>query len=1586
MNPAHVFWSASLAIWALVAATDASWAAEKRLDANRLAYLDQADPFHPNLQFPKLTTPQWVGEPGVDAVIILSIDDMSGSARYEQVLRPILERLKQIEGRAPLSILCVSPKPDDSQLQAWLKEGLSLEVHTLNHPCPCLQKGSFADAEKTFHGCVELLNRIPNNQPVAFRMPCCDSINSPSPRFYAEIFNHTNSAGQFLTIDSSVMNITTTNDAILPRSITIDPALARPSGRERFRKYVPFPAFATVIEDYPYPYTIGDTIWEFPCAVPSDWEAQHLHGTNNPATVADWKAAIDATVAKQGVFTLVFHPHGWILNSQIVELIDYAVSKYGKRIKFLNFREAQERLNKNLLTGQPIRGRDGRANGVRILDINNDGFMDVVIGNGQLRKTRVWQPKERNWKESDFPVELVERDSRDSGVRFGIVETDGFASCLSRDEKLARAFHFDSQEWVENKSLLEGLELDGQPVLTRKNGIDTGFRFIDVDHDGRCEAIIGNDTQNAAFEWSGKSWERLPFALPEGTMIVDGRGTDAGLRFVDVNDDGFPDIIYSNEKTFSLHLFLNQEYVGLPRGWTMKIRSGKRGDTGEIPMISRGGEHPNNGAWFRNRELWVQNEDTASKTNLVERRSFDGMLALDAAPAKSPEESLACIRVRPGFKAELVAAEPLVKDPIAFEWGADGKLWVAEMGDYPLGVDGHGKPGGIVRFLTDTKGDGRYDKSTIFLDALAFPNGIYPWRKGVIISCPPDIIYAEDTDGDGKADVKKRLFTGFHPGNQQHRANGYDYGLDNWLYGANGESGGQVISFLAGKKVDINGRDFRFRPDTGEFESESGQTQYGRHRDDWGNWFGTNNPKWLWHYLFAERYIARNRNLPVRENKRELANYEDSGRVHSIAPEVERFNDPNGADHVTSGNSPMPYRDELFGLDFATSVFTSEPVHNCVHREVLEQDGVTFKSHRAKGEEGSEFVASTDNWFRPTMLKTGPDGALYIADMYRLVIEHPEWISPERQKRINLRAGDDKGRLYRVYPVNAKLRPVPRLDKMGAAELVTALDSPSGWQRDTAQRLLVERADKTAVAPLEKLAEKSLNPKARIQALCALDGLGAVTPENVVAALKDSHPIVRANAVRVSESLARNREDTRALPQVRETTSQLRPEILARALLNLTSDSDIRVRFQLAFTLGEWADPRAGKALAQVALRDSDNAQMRTAVLSSAPRHLEQMFSTILAARNPPAALVESLFALATESEDQRILPRVLAQIAEPRNGNYAAWQFAALAGLLDALERRGQNLAQLRDRRGGEVKDAINQLEPLFAKARNAVTRPTELSAPFSELRLLGRGVAQTETDISRLGDLLSPQLSSEIQRTALAALKTINRPTVAETLISHWTRLGPELRGEAVGLFFSRSSWLNSLMDALDQARIPKGQIASAQQQQLLSHKDAKVKERAAKLFHVNADRQKIIEAYAGVGTLKGNPTKGHVLFKQICAACHRVKDEGNAVGPDLGMMSDKPVSDFVTAILDPNRSVETRYVNYTALLKSDREISGVIVTENANSVTFKSSSGPEETILRADIEELRSSGLSLMPEGLENALKPQDFADVISYLKAK
>ncbi|MBI3850151.1 MAG: VCBS repeat-containing protein [Verrucomicrobia bacterium] len=1595
-------------------------------DANRLTYLDENDPFYVRLNFPKLTTPQWVGEPGVEAVVILAIDDMREPHKYEAFLRPILERLKQVEGRAPVSIMCNALDPQHPQLQAWLKEGLSLEVHTLTHPCPLLARSNFTAAADTYHGCVDLLNRIPDNQPVAFRMPCCDSMNSPSPRFYAEVFNRTSSAGKFLTIDSSVMNITTPKDKSLPRVLTVDA-----DGREKFRKYLPavtnaiskvsMGSFVTTIEDYPYPYVIGKLCWEFPCVLPSDWEAQNIHGTNNPVTVADWKAALDVTVMKQGVFTMIFHPHGWIRNDQIVELIEYAVTKYGKRVKFLNFREAQERLNKNLLAGQPLRAVNGQDNGVRLVDLNNDGFLDVAIGNGLMKKTRVWQPKESHWLEASFPTTL------DAGVKFGVVRADSHATILV-NSAVKGAWHFDGEKWIEDKSLLTGLEIGGKPINTSENGRDRGVRFRDVDNDGRCELIVGNESQNAVFAWSpeGSRWKQLPFALPKGVAIVDENGQDAGLRFVDFNEDGFADVIFSNDKIFSLHLFVSENKPGLAWevGWPRKVRAGKQGNPDAIPMIVRAGTNRNNGVWFHSRHLWVQNEETDRLPDKVDRRSYETLLAFDAPPPKAPEESLKEIEVPPGFKVELVAHEPLVRDPIAFEWGADGKLWVVEMGDYPVGVDGHGKSGGIVRFLEDTDGDGRYDKSTVFLEGLNFPNGVTPWRKGVIVSAAPRIIYAEDTNGDGKADVREVLFTGFREGNQQHRVNGFDYGLDNWIYGANGDSGGEIHSVATGKSFNLRGRDFRFKPDGGSFETVEGQTQFGRHRDDWGNWFGNNNPTWLWHYFLPDHYLSRNSHLAVRSTMHYLANYPHNTAAFAISRPMQRFNFPDMVNTVTSANSPTPYRDELFGPEFATSVFASEPANNLIHREVLEPDGVTFKSHRARGEEEREFLASRDNWFRPTMLKTGPDGALYIADMYRLVIEHPEYALPGMDKQIDVRAGHDKGRIYRVFPADAKLRKIPRLDQLKPADLVTAMDSPNGWQRDTAQRLLVQAADKSAVKLLQQLLGSSARPKTRLQALCTLDGLGAVTPEILVKGLNDSHPAVREHAVRLSEpfmkknpsltpalSLSERERENRATRSAEPKGGELLREAekghprprrggegqgegfnsfssLADALLNLVDDPAIRVRYQLAFGLGEWNDPRAGRALARLAIKDADNSEMQIAVMSSAVPHVGNMIDALLAEagqRATPLELLDKLFGLAVVASDEKSLAKTLARVTQPIDGKHPAWQLAALAGCLDAFERRAGSLKAFQSGSGAELRQTIDRFDVVFNEARRIIGNPTANDTESRlAIRILGRGLNQQEQDIDRLVTFLQPQVEGDLQSAALDSLKRANSPHVADALLSGWKAHSPALRIEVLNILLSRPERTRKLLEAVEEKRILPSELGTVHQQKLLTHANDEIRKRAAKLLSAtNTDRQKIIKDFAAVNELKGDAGKGADLFQKNCAVCHRFNGVGNSIGADLGSVGDKSVPAMLVSILDPNRAVEARYLSYTALTKSDREISGVIAAETPNSITLRTAGGTEEVVLRSDLKELRGSSLSLMPEGFEKTLTPQALADLIAYI---
>lgn len=600
--------------------------------ANRLTYLDGADPFYVGTAFPRLTTPQWIGEPGVDVAVVYGIDDLRDPARYETYLRPLLDRLKAIDGRAPVSIFVNAVAPDDARLQSWSKEGLSFEVHTLSHPCPILAKGILGPAQETYHGGVELLNLIPGNPPVAFRTPCCDSINSASPRLFTELLGRTNGAGQFLRVDSSVAMILTTNDPALPAARLVDS-----DGRPTFRKYVPFPAFTTTLENYPYPYLVQGRIWELPFVVPSDWEAQNLHGNASPRLLADWKTALDLVALKQGTFTFVFHPYEWSQPTQHVAFIDHAVATLGRRVKFLTCREVHDRLTHHLLADQPARTDTGEDNGVRLVDLNNDGFLDVILANATTRRTRIWDPSRQAWQETEFPVALT---GTAPIARFGIL-TDRAVVLLARDETTEGAWRFDGRAWAEDRHLLHGLEIDGQPVRMREQGRDRGVRLRDVDGDGVAELLVANERQHVIFAWSAtdRAWRRSDLHFPADAAFVNERGEDFGLRFADLDGDGHDDLLVSNEYRYGTWGWNPGTPTDSSRGWTRAGLRGKRTEAGAMPAFVREGRYRDNGAWFHSQTLWVQNEDTAAMTNLVDRRSFAELLARPPAPTPSPISS-----------------------------------------------------------------------------------------------------------------------------------------------------------------------------------------------------------------------------------------------------------------------------------------------------------------------------------------------------------------------------------------------------------------------------------------------------------------------------------------------------------------------------------------------------------------------------------------------------------------------------------------------------------------------------------------------------------------------------------------------------------------------------------------------------------------------------------------------------------------------------------------------------------------------------------------------------------------------------------
>ncbi len=953
------------------------------------------------------------------------------------------------------------------------------------------------------------------------------------------------------------------------------------------------------------------------------------------------------------------------------------------------------------------------------------------------------------------------------------------------------------------------------------------------------------------------------------------------------------------------------------------------------------------------------------------------------SPPLSPEAALSKIRVAPGYRVELVASEPQVVDPVAIDWDADGRLWVVEMADYPLGMDGEGKPGGRVRVLEDLDGDGRMDKSTLFAEGLNFPNGILTWRDGVLITAAPDVLFLRDTDGDGQADTREVLLTGFLEGNQQLRVNGLRWGLDNWVYCAAGghhrghASETRVRSTRTGKEVAIGSRDLRFRPDTGELEAESGPTQFGRNRDDWGHWFGTQNSWPLWHYVLADRYVRRNPHVAAPDPVRQVVGPMNP-KIYPASRLEKRFHSFAESGRFTSACGGMVYQDDwLFAGTSGLQGFTCEPFHNLVHREVLRDDGVSFVARRATGEETSEFFASEDRWCRPVMVRTGPDGALWVVDMYRYMIEHPQWLPVEGRAELmpHYREGDDRGRIYRVVPVGDKptgrSRSIQPLGKRTPAEWVAALESSNGWQRDKAHQLLLWRKDLGVVPRLEQLATGSARASTRVQALGVLEGLGALTSAVVEQALRDSHPGVRENALRFAEP-------------------RLTPSVVSTATMRVT-DPSAKVRLQLALTLGEWPETAAGEALGRLAVANLEEPFLVAAVLSSALPHRRALVTAVAAAGGRAMEVfAEPLIQICLATNDREALAVLLRPTLGERDGRYTPEQVAAFRRFLDLLARQGLDFRalQVADVAGDALSKILRNAPALFQDANHL--QQDERVSPLGRVMaasLMTRDPALRESGLNSLGGWLDAQSMVEIQVAAIRALAATGAEAVPGLILPHWQGFGPGTRAVVVEVLSGRTEWALGLLRAVESGRVEPQALDAATRARLARHAQGGVRETAARVLgtSTSSGRASVVSAFRPALALRGDPGRGAGTYAKLCVTCHRRDNLGNEVGPDLRSVASHPAEKLLTNLLDPSLDVQPGYHAYACTLKGGEELYGIIAAETGNSVILKLVDGTTRTIRRSDILELRGSALSLMPEGLEAGLGLQEVADLIAFLKA-
>ncbi len=707
--------------------------------------------------------------------------------------------------------------------------------------------------------------------------------------------------------------------------------------------------------------------------------------------------------------------------------------------------------------------------------------------------------------------------------------------------------------------------------------------------------------------------------------------------------------------------------------------------------------------------------------------------------------------------AELVAAEPDIVSPVAISWDPDGRLFVAEMRDYPNATNG-----GTIRVLQDRDHDGRYETSLVFADGLRFPNSVLPWNGGVLVTAAPDLLFLKDSDGDGRADERRVLFTGFGTGNQQLRANGLTWGIDGWVYGANGRSDGNIHRPGQTNTHSLRGRDFRFRPGTGEFETLAGRSQFGLALDAWGNRFLSWNTIPIRHEVFPDRYLARNANLPASEILVDLLPAGDTGQVFPLTPPPLVFNNESSS-HFNALAGLAIYRGDRLGPAYRGNAFVGETLRNLVHRRVLKADGVTFLAER--GEDGTEFLRSNDPWFHPVNFATGPDGALYVVDFYRQFVEHPDFVPREMRDKVSWQSGSEHGRIWRIFRKDQRPRQSRTVIGFAGARtrvLLKHLESANTWLRETAYHLLLERDDLSAVGALQTLTHKAKLAETRILALHALNDLARLNDLILMQSFKDSHSRVREQAVLLSElSLGA------VLPESR----------LVEAALALARDSDERVRLRAALAMGNLND------------------------------------------------------------------------------------------------EKR----------------------------------RETEL----------GRVLAEATNHWIRLA--------------AISGSRTMTKDQIA------------------------------AMLPKRSESFRPAPQPAAS-----------------------TADRQKIVEQFTPALKLAGDRVRGAVTFGKLCLACHYLQGQGQRVGPDLSGIASRPAEALLIDVLDPSRQVVPEFASYEIILKDGESVSGLFSSETETRITIRRAGSPDENIPRSQIQSIRATGKSLMPDGLEAGLSTQDMANLLAFLQ--
>lgn len=985
--------------------------------------------------------------------------------------------------------------------------------------------------------------------------------------------------------------------------------------------------------------------------------------------------------------------------------------------------------------------------------------------------------------------------------------------------------------------------------------------------------------------------------------------------------------------------------------------------------------------------------------------SLCGLLFSTCQNADKAESLTDTFEIAEGFQFELVASEPLISDPVDMEIDELGRMFVVEMHGYPLDVSGSG----VIKRLMDTDGDGLPDKSSVFLDGLVLPTGIMRWKQGFLITDPPNVLYIEDADEDGIAEIRDTILTGFARSNPQHNVNNPMYGLDNWIYLSHegavrtqdfadvlGDQGSEVHFY---EKTDgtrlpqnANGLGVRFKPRQQKVEMLSARGQFGHTFDEWGHHFLTSNADHLWHEAIARKYVGRNSNFLLSSGRQYLPK---SGRGFAIYPIT------TNPDHqlltdigvMTSACGILWYQGGLFGSEFNHTVFTAEPVHNLVHVDVIQEKGATFES--SPFYEGREFLASKDSWFRPVNHYIGPDGAIYLLDYHRKIIEHPEWLSQEVINSGALYEGSDLGRIYRISPVGTSA--MSFLDKLDlgaldADQLLEKLASKNIWWRSHAQRLLMDRDNDDVPSKIREFFLSNNASEGKVHALWLLEGKGVMDAATLSAALSDPSAGVRENAIKMAEIYL-------------DTFPQLEDQLVA-----MISDQHAKVRYQLLLTLGSLNSDKVVEARERLLEQNIEDVWMQHAALSAKTIDLDKMFHwSALTFKERESEGSISFFAelaeMTAKSASSGELNKLLKGILSLRESNW--YDPIVMQGLTSALLRNQSlkidqdNIDLLTAQFAAESDSSLRyqSLQVLhaagyFANVENPLLLKAlaVLSVADSEVTMLADAIrvigwTPKNLHISKIKRAFYQNYSPQVRAAVVGSLAdAADTPAVCDTLISIWPDLLIEERNKCIAALLKSDFTRKSLLQAIVDKRINPSSLSWPQTVSLLNSSNHEMRNLARSVLQGNELNANVVwQEYESCLQMKGAATDGAAVFKGSCGSCHQISGKnGTHFGPDLSAIKNRNKAAIMLDILQPNKSIADGYELWTIETKSEEYFTGIISAQGPNTITIKDATGKETTLERGTILTSKVSEISAMPENLQMQLSLQDMADLLTFLK--